>query len=389
MTLPGGIAKQDRVRGGPPCTRVTATVVALVLGVACGQGSGPIYIGLALPLTDSAVAPMRRGAALALEEINAAGGVEGRRLALIERDDRGDADSAMRVASELYESRAVAVIGSIYSGLTLAAAPIYNGGTHPLVQLAPSASSPDLTDAGDYTFRLCSSDLAYGAALARWAYQRLGRRRAAVLYVNDEYGRGVRSTFTAEFGRLGGTVVEVSPFLAERPNVGPYLARMTEAKRADVLLLAANIAEGERVLVQVRAARLTLPVLGGDGFVGIEDRGSLAEGMFISTGYLADETSPANQRFVEAYHKRYPEAIPPDQGAAATYDAVRLLGQVIARAGPDRRRVRDALAEVGRTAPPYEGVVGTIAFDRNGDVPQLAVQIGVVHDGRLVSAEAR
>jgi len=126
-----------------------------------------------------------------------------------------------------------------------------------------------------------------------------------------------------------------------------------------------------------------------DKVVGIEARGSLAEGMFISTGYLPDEDSPANRRFVEAYHKRYPEAIPPDQGAAATYDAVRLLAKVIKEAGPDRRRIRDVLAAVGQSAPPYEGVVGTIAFDRNGDVPQLAVQIGVVRSGRLVSAEAR
>ena len=368
---------------------LSAAALAGLLSLACGRGSTPISIGLALPLADSAVAPMRRGAALAIEEINAGGGVDGRKLALVERDDYGDPDSAMRVASDLYDSKVVAVVGSIYSGLTLAAAPIYNSGSHPLVQLAPSASSPDLTEAGDYTFRVCSSDLAYGAALARWAYQRLGRRRAAVLYVNDEYGRGVRTTFAAEFTRLGGTLVEVSPFLAERPNVGPYLARMADAKQADVLVLAANIAEGERVLMQVRAAKVALPLLGGDGFIGIEDRGSLAEGMFISTGYLPDEDSPANRRFVEAYHKRYPEAIPPDQGAAATYDAVRLLAKVIKEAGPDRRRIRDVLAAVGQTAPPYEGVVGTIAFDRNGDVPQLAVQIGVVRGGRLVSAEPR
>jgi len=388
MTRHHVIAKQDR-RQGRRLRPQSATALVVLLGLACGRGSTPISIGLALPLADSAAAPMRRGAALAIEEINAAGGIDGRKLALIERDDYGDPDSAMRVASDLYDSKAVAVVGSIYSGLTLAAAPIYNSGSHPLVQLAPSASSPDLTDAGDYTFRLCSSDLAYGAALARWAYQRLGRRRAEVLFVNDQYGRGVRVTFAAEFTRLGGTVVEVSPFLAERPNVGPYLARMADAKRADVLVLAANIAEGERVLMQVRAAKVGLPLLGGDGFVGIEDRGSLAEGMFISTGYLPDEDTPANRRFIEAYHKRYPEAIPPDQGAAATYDAVRLLAKVIKEAGPDRRRIRDVLAAVGQTAPPYEGVVGTIAFDRNGDVPQLAVQIGVVRNGRLVSAEAR
>ncbi len=147
----------------------------------CGLDRRPIELGLVLTLADSGVAPMLRGARLAVAEINAGGGVRGRPLSLVVRDDFGDPDSAIRVAGDLYRSNVVAVIGSAYSGPTLAAAPVYNNARRPVVQISPSASVPELSNAGDYSFRTCPTDLEYGAALARWAHDRLGLSRAAVL----------------------------------------------------------------------------------------------------------------------------------------------------------------------------------------------------------------
>jgi branched-chain amino acid transport system substrate-binding protein len=156
--------------------------------VGCGPDHRPIELGLVLTLADSGVAPMLRGARLAVEEINAGGGVWGRPLALVVRDDFGDSDAAVQVAGDLYRSNVVAVIGSAYSAPTLAAGPVYNNGRRPVLQISPSASVPDLSNAGDYTYRTCPTDLEYGAALARWAHDRLGLSRAAVLYVNDDSG---------------------------------------------------------------------------------------------------------------------------------------------------------------------------------------------------------
>ena len=114
--------------------------------------------------------PMRFGARLAVEEINARGGVNGRLIEIVERDDWENPDSAVVVATELYDDPAVvAVIGNGFSGLTLAAAPVYNSGSNPLVQISPTASAPAISSAGPYTFRMCPSDLAHGGALARWA----------------------------------------------------------------------------------------------------------------------------------------------------------------------------------------------------------------------------
>src|SRR5262245_5364331 len=115
-----------------------ASALALVIGAGaiiagCGAKNKPIRIGVSLPLTDPAVLPMIRGADLAIRQINEAGGVKGRPLELVRRDDFGEPDSAVQVAAELYASDVVAVIGSAYSGATITAAPVYNGGRRPLV----------------------------------------------------------------------------------------------------------------------------------------------------------------------------------------------------------------------------------------------------------------
>jgi branched-chain amino acid transport system substrate-binding protein len=373
-----------RRRAGSALTAVLSVGLALT---SCRAERGPLRIGLSVSLKEVGSIPMRLAAELAVKEINAAGGIKGRPLELVERDDHGDPDSSVAVAAALYESDVLAVVGGAYSSLALAAAPVYNGGRRPLVQLSPSASSPLLTQAGDYTFRLCPSDLAYGAALARFAQDK-GLRRAAVFYVNDEYGRGVRRTFAAEFSRIGGEVLELDPFLAARPDVGPYLDRIRRERRALVLVLAANQTEGLAVLRQIQAARLGLPVLAGDGMVGAERTDpSLMEGVLVSSAYLMGSTWDGNPRFVEAYRAAFPKAGPPDQGAAASYDAVRLLAQVIGEAGADRRRVRDELARVGNGGPAFTGVMGSIGFDAAGDAPTLGVQIGVARNGELVPAE--
>jgi branched-chain amino acid transport system substrate-binding protein len=367
--------------------RLLLPLVVAVWFAGCGPDRRPIEIGLVLTLADSGVAPMVRGARLALGEINAAGGVRGRPLALVVRDDFGSADSAIRVAGDLYRSNVVAVVGSAYSAPTLAAAPVYNGGRRPVVQISPSASVPDLSNAGNYTFRTCPTDLEYGAALARWAHDRLGLARAAILYVNDDYGRGFRMNFVRQFERLGGTVTVVGPFLASEPDVGAYLARIHASHDVDVVVLGANLGEGLVALRQIRGAGLKLPVLAGDGFVGIETRDDLAEGLYVSTAYLVGSRREANRRFVDAYQRGYPAAPLPDQGAASTYDVIRLLGQAIGAGGTDRARIRDALAGIGTRTPPFDAAIGRVAFDSLGDVPSLGARIGVVRHGALEPAE--
>ena len=372
------MALSDRIRLFAPRA---ATVFAALLLAGCRQQDDVVRIGVAGSFSDPIGLPMRQAAELAAEEINAQGGINGKRLELGIRDDYSDPDSAVFVASDLYNSKVSAVVGHLFSGMTLAAAPVYNGGDDPVVAVSPSSSSPEVTTAGDYTFRVCPSDLAHGTELAHWVRDRLHLTRGAVLYLNDEYGRGVRQTFVSEFTRLGGELESVDPYLGEQPEVGPYLDRMAHGRAPEFLVVAGNRSEAEEILRQAHKRKLMMPVLGGDGLEGIQDAGELAEGVYLSSPYFPSIPSAANRRFVEAFRRKY--KAPPNQPAAGTYDALYLLKDVIARAGTRRADVRRALAGVGSVTPPFEGVTGTVAFDANGVVPNQNVYIGLVQHGQV------
>ena len=331
---------------------------------------------------------MLRAAQLAVNQINAKRGIRGRKLELRIVDDSGNEDTAVRVAEQLYADPAVvAVVGHLSSGASLAAARVYGGGATPTPMISPSASSPDLSGISPYVFRVCPSDLQHGPQLARFAWQTLGARRAGIIYLNNDYGRGVRRTFAAEFARLGGTVLETDPYIPATPSFEPYFSRMRRSG-ADVLLLAAERPGAELALREMRSLGLQWPVLGGDALAGIEADGALAEGIRLSSAYLPDRRDERNVEFVAEYARAFPGQRPDHRGAG-TYDIVLLLARAIDRAGADRRAIRDYLARVGRGQPPFEGVTGTIAFDGNGDAAGKTAVIGIVRNGRLVTEAAQ
>jgi branched-chain amino acid transport system substrate-binding protein len=346
-------------------------------------------LGLAGPFSQARGVSMQRAAELAVKEINARGGIRGRELALRVMDDSGRPEIAIRIARELVEDPAVvAVVGHLTSGTSLAAGRVYGDARRPLVMISPSASSPDLSGVNPYVFRVCPSDLSHGAQLARFARQTLGANRVGVIYVDDDYGRGLRLSFAAEFRRLGGEVVEEDPALPTTPSLEPYLSRLRGSGRVDALMLATERGGAELALREMARLGLQWAALGGDALTGIEAAGPIAEGVRLSSAYLLDRPGNRNQGFVEAYARAYPGQRPDHRGAG-TYDIVQLLATVLAEVGSDRRAIRDRLAEVGTTAPAYEGVTGTIAFDARGDVPAKSVVIGVVRGGRLITESAQ
>src|SRR5258708_1573103 len=184
-------------------------------------------------------------------------------------------------------------------GLNLARAPTHanvlevptsprGAGTSPVAMISPSASSPALSGINPWFFRICPSDLSHGPDLARFARRHFNAARAAVIYVNNDYGRGVRKSFSAEFARLGGQVVEEDPYVPGTPSLEPYLSRIRQQGGVDVLMLASERPGAELALREMAALGVHWPTMGGDALTGIEVIGPLAEGLHISSAHLPD-----------------------------------------------------------------------------------------------------
>ena len=168
-----------------------------------------------------------------------------------------------------------------------------------------------------------------------------------------------------------------------------YGSRIVAQGTAQFLVIAGNREDATVILTQARARGMTLPVLGGDGLEGIEAAGALAEGVFVTAAYLAGLETPENQRFVRSYGARYPEAGAPNQPAAASYDAVYLLRDVIRARGATRRGIHEGLAVLGDELPPHQGVTGVLAFDGRGDLARMPVLISVIRNGVVSLAEQK
>ena len=369
--------------------RLVFLTAALLVACSGENSRRAIVLGIAGPFSQPRGVSMQRAAELAVKEINAHGGVRGQSVALRAVDDSGRPDVAIRIAQSFADDPSVvAVIGHLTSGASLAAGRVYGEARRPVVMISPSASSPDLSGVNKYVFRVCPSDLSHGAQLARFARQTLGARRVGVIYIDDDYGRGLRLSFAAEFRRLGGEVIEEDPMLGATPSLEPYLSRLRKEGGVDALMLATERAGAELALREIGQLGVRWPVIGGDALTGIEGAGPMTEGLRLSTAYLPDRPGERNAQFVTAYGLAYGGQRPDHRGAGA-YDIVQLLARVMRDVGTDRRAIRDRLARIGVNLPGYEGVTGTIAFDARGDVPAKPVVIGVVHAGQLVTQVAQ
>jgi branched-chain amino acid transport system substrate-binding protein len=370
----------------------TAVVLVLAALAACGRSSEKIYIGVAGPLSAANGRSMQLAAQMAVAEINQAGGIDGRQVELVLKDDGADPQRAIAVATELRnDPRIVAVVGHVNSAASLRAATIYNaqdGDGSPVLQISPASSAPALTQAGEWTFRVTPTDLEFSPVLARYA-RRLGRGRAVVLYANDDYGRGVRETFERAFRADGGAIISADPYLPavleQGTELDPYLMRAM-GYGADALVIGGQAEAGVKIIQAARRLGYAGPILGSDGLTGVKDAGAVAEGVFVSSAFLPDRADQRARTFVESYRRRY-NALPDHRGAM-TYDILYLLRDAIQRGGTGRRALRDEVAGVGREggAAAFDGVSGRIAFDENGDVRGKEVVVGMVRGGQLVTA---
>lgn len=357
-----------------------ASVMALT---SCGKKeTNEIVIGGIFPLSGGVAVygvECKNGIDLAIEEINAAGGVNGKNIVLISEDDEGNPDKTVNAYQKLTSKDGVKlIIGSLTSGCTQA---ITNRAqAQKVVQIAPAATAPAITDAGDFIFRTCYTDPFQGKVGGKFASEDLGAKTAAILYdTGNDYSVGLTENFEAAFTAAGGTIVSKEAYTT---NDKDFNAQLTKIKSAnpDVIYLPDYYNVVALISKQLRAQGINVPIIGADGWDGIlGNAGDEVLNGFYSNHYAVDSTSASVQNFVKAFNAKYSKD--PNAFAALGYDSVYLLKDAILKAGSaDSVAVKDALASISG-----EYVTGNLSFDAKHNPVKSAVMLEIVKadDGSL------
>lgn len=285
------------------------------------------------------------------------------------------AATAIRTASELAGTKGVvAVVGHSNSSSSLAAAPIYNESR--IVQLSPQSSAVAYSDAGPFSYRLVPPDDRQGQFIADALNAMEGADRIVVLYVNDDYGRGLRSSLLAALGEDGPVVVAEVPHL-EVSKVGvedlELARRIVVEARPDVVVWLGRALVLEQYLPILLSAAPTAQIIGGDALAPIE-RHAEANPMWHDISFVdfvdvdgGDDMRDFRRRFEARYGRRVSST------DALTYDAMRLLLEAVREGATSGPAIRDYLDSLGRSRPAHAGITGPIRFDDNGDVSRSYV----------------
>lgn len=350
----------------------------LLIAVGACHDSGAYTLAAAGPWTEGYGLQNKMGVELAVKEINAAGGIDGHRLLLIERDDKADGSKAATIASQFVaNSQISAVVGHVNSGGMLSAAHVYDGD---LPAVATSATSPDLTGISSWVFRAISSDSLNGIALANFASQLGGTAGgppvAAVLYENNTYGRGLADSFRRAFR---GKIISIDPIDPDLASAEPYISYL-KVYQPQIVFIAGRVPSGTKILREAKRQNFQPVFVGGDGWQGIAPDTAVSEGIYIGMSFTPEDTTAAARDFVTRFRGEFHTM--PDAHAALAYDATKLLAQALRVRGPARRAIRDYLA--GLTAQTaYPGLTGKMYFEKTGDPVGIRFKILRVHNGLL------
>ncbi len=353
-------------------------LAAIFCAVGCSKkDSESIKIGGVFPLTGGVSVygvECKNGIDLAIDEINAAGGVNGRQIVLISEDDEGNPDKSVNAFQKLTTKDGVKlIIGSLTSGCTKAMT--QRAQAMKVLQIAPAATATDITDAGNYIFRACFIDPFQGTVGGKFSIETLGAKKAAILYdIGNDYSVGLTENFEKTFSDLGGTIVAKESYAT---NDKDFNAQLTKIKNAapDVLYLPDYYGTVALIAKQARAQGITIPLVGADGWDGLTaNAGDEVLNGYYSNHYATDSDSPAVQKFVKSFRDRYRKD--PNSFAALGYDSVYLLRDSILKAGTDEASaVRDALENIDG-----DYVTGRLRFDEKRNPIKAAVMLQMIRD---------
>lgn len=315
------------------------------------------------------------GIKLAVDEINAAGGIDGRKLELFIEDDQGRPENAKMVVTKMVEENKVDVIlGEVASTNSLAAAPVAQEVKIPMI--SPASTNPMVTEVGDYIFRTAFIDPFQGEAMAKFAFHELKARRIAVFSdANSNYSSGLSEKFTETFTQLGGKILIKEKFYQTDPNYKAQLIKIRNLK-PDAIYLPGYYGEVGVIAKQARQLKMTMPILGGDGWDSPELwklGGAALNNTYITNHFADDNPLPKVRQFIERYKAKF--GVKPDSLAALGYDTAYLLADALRRAKTtDGAKLRDAIAAT-KDFPGVTGTISRFSATRNPTKPVVILKL--------------
>jgi branched-chain amino acid transport system substrate-binding protein len=323
------------------------------------------------------------GVQMAVEEINAAGGIDGKKIDLTLEDNQTKQGETTTITRKLIsQDHVVAIIGEVASSKTLEAAPIAQAAKIPLI--ATAATNPKVTQTGDYVFRVCFTDDFQAVVIARFVLEKLKAKNVAFMTdVKQDYSVGLTNIAKDYLAKNGGTIVKEQSYSSGDKD---FRAQLTDLKSAnpDVIIITGYYPEASLIAKQARQFGIKAILVGGDGWDGsslIPVGGKAIEGSYFSNHFSVEDQSPLVQEFVKKYKAKYNAA--PDAFAALGYDATKLLADAIKRAGStDPEKLKAAI----QSTSGFPGVSGKITIGPDRNAVKSAV-ILTIKDGALKYAE--
>lgn len=348
----------------------------------------PILLAVAGPFTgDSSEfgVQIKMAVELAREELNAKGGIAGRPIQLMMEDDAGNPAEAQNVATKIASNpNVLAVIGHFNSSCSLAAKSAYTEAK--MVMFSPASTNVNVTKNSDYVFRNIFTDDFQGQSLARYAAEILGVKKVAILFDNDDYGRGLKESFKKKAETLGITILNETAYSKDTNDFRSQLTTIS-GYQPELVLVAGLYKHAAVIAKQARELGIKTPFIGGDGVFSeqyITLAGPAAEGTYVSCPFLFELGGERAKQFAEKFRAKYSRE--PDAWAALSFDAFQLIVKAIETNGATREGIHQYLKGINSPATAYDGLTGKTFFDEEGDC-RKPVQMAVVKDGRFAAAE--
>lgn len=355
-------------------------VAVLAAALAVPAAAQNIRIGFHAPLTGFAASDGKtalQGAELAVEQINAAGGVNGRKLELVVQDDQAKPDQALPLANKYIGEGLKVVISGSYSGPTRAAAGVFQNARIPYI--SAYAIHPDITRAGNFVFRTSFMGEVQGRAAVKLIGDNLKKKKVTLLTLNNDFGQALSAGFKEVAGKFGVQVASEYTYAMGDRQFGSIVASVKKDD-PEVLYISGYFFNGGPLVAQLRAGGVTAPIVGTEGFDThnfISIAKDAAEGVIITTSLDRDTKLPEMRQFIDDYEKRF--NVGAEMVAASTHTAVNVVAAAMRKAGADDPvKLREAIA----ATKDLSVATGRIGFNALGEVYKAA-QIQIIRGGKF------